>query len=57
MGSSLLSLLTLWQVYQFVTSSKMEVQVSFSQGICIHLSNCNYLLISAMMSTLKIGLI
>jgi len=35
----------------------MEVQVSFSQGICVCLSNCNYLLILAMMSTLKIGLI
>jgi len=35
----------------------MEVQVSFSQGICVRLSNCNYLLISAIMSTLKVGLI
>jgi len=51
------TLLTFWQVYQFVTSSKMEVQISFSQGICVCLSNCNYLLILAMMTTLKIDLI
>ena len=49
--------LTLWQVYQFVRSSKMEVQVSFSQGICVCLSNCNYLLILAMMTTLMVDLI
>jgi len=55
--SRCISLLTLWQVYKFVTSSKMEVQVSFFQGIFVHLSNCNYLLILAMMSTLNIGLI
>jgi len=52
-----MQLLTLWQVYQFVTSSKMDVHGLFFQGICVHLSNCNYLPISAMMSTLKIALI
>jgi len=35
----------------------MEVQVSFSQEICVFLSKCNYLLILAMMTTLKVDLI
>ena len=50
-------MLTLWQVHQFVTSSNMEVQVSFSQEICVFLSKCNYLLILAMLTTLKVDLI
>jgi len=50
------NVLTLWQVYQFNASSKMKVQVLFFQGICVCLSNCNYLLILAMMTTLKVDL-
>jgi len=45
LGNDTKNLFTLWQVYQFVKSSKMEVQVLFSQGICVCLSNYNYLLI------------
>jgi len=56
-SAQIIWLLTLWQVYQFVTISKMEVQVSFSQGICVCLSNCNYLLILAMVTTLMVNLI
>jgi len=42
-------MLTFWQVYQIVTSSKMVVQVSFSQEICVCKSTCGYLLVLAIM--------
>jgi len=34
-------------VYQIVVGSKMEVQVLFFQGVCVGLSNYDYLLILA----------
>jgi len=40
-------LLTIWQEYQIVASSKIKVQVSFSQGIFVCLTNYYYLLVLA----------